>query len=183
MGTQPPPWAGYSKSSGQRKWSFHFTLQWWGHTWNPVSSSRLLSTRETWTHWRESKDGPQRWFRVWNISREERLRELGLFTMEKRRFSGILSMYINTWREGVKKIEPGSFECCPVTGPGAKGISWNSGGVVWASGNTFLLWWWAVEQVSQRGYGVSHLRLLQKPSRHSPGQPAPADPAWAGWLD
>lgn len=43
-----------------------------------------------------------------HLTCEERLRDLGLFSL-KWRLSRILLMYINTCREGAKKMEPGSF--------------------------------------------------------------------------
>jgi len=43
-----------------------------------------------------------------HISHEERLREVGLLSLELRRFRGILSITINTLWEGVKKTEPDS---------------------------------------------------------------------------
>ena len=57
------------------------------------------------------------------LSYEERLRELGLFSMEKRRLRGISSIYINTLREGVKRMKPGSFQWHAVTGPEATGTN------------------------------------------------------------
>lgn len=36
-----------------------FIEQQWGHTWSAVSSSRLLSTGETWTYWNSSKKDHQ----------------------------------------------------------------------------------------------------------------------------
>jgi len=48
---------------------------------------------------------------------EERLKELGLFSLEKRRLWGISSMYVNTRKEGAKKMEPGSVQCCLRAGP------------------------------------------------------------------
>lgn len=45
-----------------------------------------------------------------------RLRDLGLFSLEKRRVGGILSMYPNTRRDCASRTEPGSFHWCPVTG-------------------------------------------------------------------
>jgi len=50
---------------------------------------------------------------------EERLGELGLFSLEKKRLRGISPMYINISREGAKRTELGSFQWCPVIGPGA----------------------------------------------------------------
>jgi len=55
------------------------------------------------------------------LSYEERLRELGLFSLEKRRLRGVFSMLINTCRKGAKRMDPGSFQWCPVTGPEAPG--------------------------------------------------------------
>ena len=55
---------------------------------------------------------------------------------------GILSVYINTWRESAKKTEPGCFQWCPVTGEEAVGTNWNMRGFVLTSGNIFLLWGW-----------------------------------------
>lgn len=52
---------------------------------------------------------------------EERLKELGLFTLEERRFRGIFSTSRNNCREGAQRMKPGSFQWCPVTGPEAMG--------------------------------------------------------------
>lgn len=45
-----------------------------------------------------------------HLTYEERLRELGLFTLEKNKLRGIVVMYKNIQREGIKKMDPGSFQ-------------------------------------------------------------------------
>lgn len=47
---------------------------------------------------------------------EERMRMLVVFSLKKRRLTGLLSMCVNTRREGVKKTKTGSFQWCPVEG-------------------------------------------------------------------
>lgn len=50
-----------------------------------------------------------------HLSYEERLKVLGLLSLKKRRLRVILSIYTNTWREGVRMMESDSSQWCPVT--------------------------------------------------------------------
>jgi len=59
---------------------------------------------------------------------EERLRKLGLLSLEKQWFKkprqwGNLLTYTNTSGEGAKATEPGSFQWSPVTGQEATGTN------------------------------------------------------------
>ena len=51
-------------------------------------------------------------------------------------------MLTNTWRVGVKRMGPSSFQWCPVTGQGAMGTSWSIGSSVWTWGRISSLWGW-----------------------------------------
>lgn len=51
-----------------------------------------------------------------NLSYEERLRELQLFSLEEKRLRAEISpIHINTLKAGGKKMEPSSIQWCPVT--------------------------------------------------------------------
>jgi len=81
------------------------------------------------------------------------------------------------------KVQRGQSQA-PVKGQEATGTNWNTGGSLWTSGNTSTLWRWSSTGTGcSRGYGVSILRDIQKPSGQSPGQRAPWGSAWAEWLD
>jgi len=55
-----------------------------------------------------------------HLSYEERLRELGLFSLKKKRLRGDL---INICRVGVRRMRPDSFQWRPATGQGATGTN------------------------------------------------------------
>ena len=63
---------------------------------------------------------------VWgleHLSHEERLRELALFSLKKRRLPGDLTNAYKFLRVGVRRMEPNSSQWCPATGQGAMGTN------------------------------------------------------------
>jgi len=72
-----------------------------------------------------------------HLSCEERLRQMGLFSPEKRRLGTggrTLPIPINTWMENENRRETASFQWCPVTKQEAMGTNWNVGASTWTSG-------------------------------------------------
>ena len=66
--------------------------------------------------------------RLKQLSCEEGLRELGLFSLEEAQ--GDLISVHKQLKEGAKRMEPNSLQWCPVPGQGAKGTNWNTGGSI-----------------------------------------------------
>lgn len=61
---------------------------------------------------------------------EERLRDVNLFSPEKRRLRKLLSVLINICRAGVKRMWPGFLQQGPATQQGAMDINWNIGSCI-----------------------------------------------------
>lgn len=106
-------------------------------TWSILSSSGLLSTKDTCAYWEESNKG---WLRIWNTSHMRKV--AWLFSLESEYSWSILWMCINSWWKDAEKMYPGSFLRFPVTLSEAMGTSWNTGGPLWTSLTLFLPWGW-----------------------------------------
>jgi len=136
-------WAALGKvlSAGWGRSFFPSTQHWWGHTWSTVSSPGLLNTRETWASWRDSNEGPSRWFRVWSIWYTKKgWQGCDCLTWKTEGSVRISSMHINTCKEGAKRMEP-DFSVIPSDRTRGNG-QWNTGDSVWISGNTLFLSGW-----------------------------------------
>lgn len=81
---------------------------------------------KTWTYWSEPSKGPQRCLRDRNICHEERLRELRLFRLKKRRFREKISMSVKIGLEAVKKMELDWSLWCLVNGQESMSPNWNT---------------------------------------------------------
>jgi len=94
-------------------------------------------------------------------------------------------MYMNTSREGAKRMEPGCFQWCLVTWPEPTGTHWNTGGSVWRLGKTLCHCEsdQALAQVCQRVVKSPSLKVFKSHQGHGPAQLALGGPAWArGWT-
>ena len=111
-------------------------LECWVQFWAPQYKTDMDILEKV--QWRATKM-MERWK---HLSYKEMVSELGLFRLEKRSLREILSASINSWRGGVKKMEPGSFQWCPAPGPEAVCTNWGTGGSLWTPGSSSVLCSW-----------------------------------------
>ena len=111
--------------AGGGRWCFPSAQHWWDHTWMlcPVVGSPVNGHAGPDPAWGHKDD--------WRISHTIRVRQVGLFSLEKRRLRRLLPKCKNIWWENVKTTVPDSSQWYPVTGQEAMGTNW-------AQENTFF---------------------------------------------
>lgn len=68
----------------------------------------------------------------------------------------------NIRRQGVRKMEPGSFQCFLVPRQETVGRKWNTGVSIWTSESTFVLWEWQHwHGLAREVVGVSFLEMVK----------------------
>ena len=108
--------------------------------------------------------------------------------LKKRRLRDFINVYNtvcdlsqHTWREGKKRMEPGSFQWCLVLGQEAVDTNWNTRVSVWTSWNILLLWgWWSTGTCCPERLWSLLLGNLQELPEFGPGHPTLGIPIWAG---
>lgn len=125
----------------------------------PTVTKAFLSTREAWRYWSESSEGQLERFKDWSISPVRKTEIAGTVQSGEEKAQGISSIYINTWREGAKKREPGCFYWYPGIRDNGHTLKHRR----FPQGNTFQCEDEpALAQTAQRGCGVPILGETQR---------------------
>lgn len=106
--------------------------------------------------------------RLEHLSCEERQKDLGLFSLELNRNSGMISLtFMNIWRMGAKETEP-LLRFFSVVSSGPWETKWNKGSSHWKSSSTSVLcrWWSSDTGCPGKLWCLLH-RDLQKLPRQS----------------
>lgn len=114
-----PAWAawGGAFASRWREVILPLVQHWWGLIWNAVSRSRLTSLSREMKVLEGVQQRAAKMVRGdWNGSSLRKGWETGTVQPNREeKVQGFSSMHMNTWREGVKQMEPRTFQWCPVT--------------------------------------------------------------------
>lgn len=107
-------------------WSFSPPLHWGGYSWSAESSLGLPGIRGAWMYWRETRKGPQKCWGAWSVWVTWRGWES--WDCSAWRGEGSEGSSSCVWTtDGLKKVEPGSSEWCPMTGQEVIGTNWDGG--------------------------------------------------------
>lgn len=90
-------------------------------------------------YWKEFRKGAQR-VRDWTISPMRKGRENWGYVQPRKEKAqaGISLMWINIWKDGMKKAEKNCFQNHSVAGEETIGANWNIDGSLWTWGSTFF---------------------------------------------
>lgn len=103
---------------------------------------------------------------------KERLRELGLFSLDKRKLRRMQSRYINTFKELTKKMEPSFFSYTQIQDKR------QTEGSLWTPRKHFL-----AVQATEHWHRLPREVIESLPQRNSEnGQVTAGGPSWAGGL-
>ena len=118
-----------------------------------------------------------------HLSYEERLRELGLFSLKERRLRGDLINADKDLQGGCQEDGARLFSVVPSDGTRGNEHTLKYRKLQLDMKKNFFEGDRALEQAAQRGCGVSFSGDIQNPLGQDPVQPALGEPALAGGLD